>query len=285
VQRVFSRQRQLPHRAAAIFAAGVFSWGLTAVPLKAQIETRVFSAVGDTFNYDKVGGTTVNNGGSSSLEVGALNGDRNSRTLIRFDPSSVLSSNINVVSAILRLTTTRIDNFTSLGIQDSANSVFTLSAYRVTTTNWVEGTAIFANQTGSVSWDWRRYNIAGETWDVAGPGPASADVADVATATMVWTQTPSLGWRFTGNTNFTWDVAADLNAWNSDRTTAIPTWVIISDKENTGTKNNGVVFASRQNANIALHPQLTVEFIALPEPSATLLFSLGGLLWLRRRQG
>lgn len=240
----------------------------------AQIETRTFNATADSFNYHT--GGVVNNGANPTMEAGGLNGNRNSRLLVRFDPTSVLPSNVNVVSATLRLTTVRIDNFTSLGVQDMPNSIFSLAAYRVNTTNWVEGSGFFTIDNGGVTWDWMRYNVVGQQWDVPGPDPTSTNIADAATATMVWTQTPSLGWRFSGNTNFTWDLAADLNAWNADRSSALPSWLIISDKEATGTTNNGVVFASRQNANVALHPLLTIDFIAIPEPSATFLLVLAG---------
>jgi len=223
----------------------------------------------DAFVYSS--GTTVNTGSSSSLEVGALSGNRNTRTLIRFDPSTIPVGQA-VTSATLTLTATRIDNYLTLGTQDTANKNFVLSAYRVLADDWVEGTGNFQVRTGAVTWSSKQH--ATVPWSTIAATPDGTDVALSPTATVNYTAN---AWRINNaNLAFSWDVTADVQAWSLDRDNQpLPAWVIISNLESTGSFNNGVVFASSENVNTALVPVLT---IAVPEPASVAL--LGGGLCL-----
>lgn len=244
-----------------VLLAAILMMGASVTRLSSEVVTN--QAPGDSFNYHL--GPDVNNGANATLEVGGLNENRRTRSLVRFDPSSAISRGSTITSATFRLTTTRIDNFTSIGVQDTTNKVFTFSAYRILTTNWVEGNGGFQVVVGAVTWNSLRHTI--EAWDVPGPDPAGSNIADTATATYVYTNT---AWREYANRGFTWDVTTDVQAWHIDRSSALPSWVIISDKEATGTTNNGVMFASRQSStNADYRPLLIIGFT--PPPQGTVI--------------
>lgn len=50
------------------------------------------------------------------------------------------------------------------------------------------------------------------------------------------------------------------------------------------TLRNRLTASSTEDANAALHPQLIVNYTAIPEPSSMLLLGLGGLVMFRRRR-
>ncbi|MEM3506787.1 MAG: hypothetical protein QXT31_03950 [Candidatus Bathyarchaeia archaeon] len=88
------------------------------------------------------------------------------RALLKFDMSSVIPSGSTINSATL-----------SLYIYATGGDVVdkTVFCYRITSTDWVEGTATGAIQSGSVCWNYRQYNTL--AWSSAGGDYTTTDGA------------------------------------------------------------------------------------------------------------
>lgn len=222
----------------------------------------------DNTLYEDATGS-LSNGAGTGLFAGRTNQTQGSirRGMIQFDLSAIpVGSTIN--SATLRLTQNRTPSTTAT----------TISVHRVTN-SWGEGTSN-ANQGGTGPRDgdgiaatpgsvtWLHRFSPGTTWNNAG-----GDYVLTASATNS---------AITVNAAYDWSSAgllADVQQWVNNPSSNFG-WILVGDES---TVFNARRFATRE-AGVGV-PQLMIDFVAVPEPTAGWLLLLGiGSLRARRRR-
>lgn len=221
--------------------------------------------VADATIYEESSPAATANGAGEFLLAGRTNQAANSRrhSLLRFDLSA-LPVGATISSATLRL------HLIAVNTADTS-----ISLHRLTTA-WTEGPA---NPAGNES---------------TGVAAAIGDVTWLAASqsSLLWT---SAGGDADANPSATTTVgaAAGLVSWSSPTMVSeAQAWLdlpatnfgwLLRDGEST--PQTAKRFASRENADPALRPELIIEFTPVPEPSTVWLLPAGLVLFRRHRHG
>ena len=238
--------------------------------LTASAATLTLTALDDTYLRASV--SDSNFGGHTQVLAGTL-GNSGLHALFRFNLNQAALSGATITSATLKLYS---DGNDSGSLASATLNLFQLAAANA---GWVEGTG--AGSTGEVLTGvatWNHQVRSTTPW--AGTAGASTPGTDYINT--------SLG-SFTGNPqtitagtemNFTSGAFAGAVAGNIGG--ALNLWVGSPEQES-GSRNFFRI-ATVENATVANHPTLIIEYTPIPEPSATLMFAGAlGLLASRRR--
>lgn len=220
--------------------------------------------------------TNQNNtaGGNDVIYVGKNNGGATRRALLQFD---VASSGIPLGSTIDAVTVTlHLDDWT--GTAFGADRV--VSAYRLISP-WGDGTTgsggssggsgqgTLATANGDVTWTYRSWSTSDPTppllsW--ATPGGHFAGGASAATLISASSNpTPGSIYSWSGA-----GLVADVQSW-LDGSTPNHGW-LLRDAE--GVNGSLLQFYSKEFANAAFRPTLTISYTAVPEPQTWALTAL-----------
>jgi hypothetical protein len=193
---------------------------------------------GDTTIYEDPAGA-LSNGSGVHLFVGkTVNGDLR-RALVRFDLASALPAGATVTSVRL-----------ALRVSKTISGPQTVALHRLLA-EWGEGASDASGQEGAgapaqqgdATWVHRFFDDA--PWAAAGgdfaPAP-SAEIAVGAIGSYAWESTPEL--------------VADVAAWLADPQQNFG-WIVLGEEGENGSAKR---FDSRENANAASRPRLTVGF-------------------------
>ncbi|AKG53245.1 hypothetical protein DGWBC_0566 [Dehalogenimonas sp. WBC-2] len=218
-------------------AASVVSFASLPRPVAAADVT--LDTTGDTYIRQLVLGTAMDNnnyGGAVDLRVQSLIDD-NQRILLKFAVDSLPAGQV-ISSATLRLYINT--NITLLG------RIY--GAYRVTSTDWVEGTADGAVETGSASWNSRQDGSL--AW--ASPG------GDYTTDDGVTTNVPAgqdvwMEWTVTAQVQYAYDNSIDAH-------------FLIKDSDETLVSAQYIYFNSRESADSDFWPKLEVTYAPVNQP-------------------
>ena len=182
------------------------------------------------------------------------------RGLLRFDFAAVPAG--SVVSAVtLKLYCDQ---------ENTQKDPVAVTLHRVTT-GWTEGpTVAGGGGSGAASGDvtWQFASVPGVAWSMAGGDFVTEDSA----TTLVGAERNFYSWSGSG-------LVADVQAWANGSSGNFG-WILRSDETQVRTAKR---FVSREGTDAALRPMLTVEYAAIPEPTAMGLVALAGL-GLRRRK-
>lgn len=121
---------------------------------------------------------------------------------------------------------------------------------------------------GDATWGFQSWNS--DPWTTPG-----GDFFGTASATKGVSTTPQeVKWSSQGLIN-------DVQAWADNPTTNFG-WIILGDERTNGTSRR---FVSSEAPNASFHPELTVDFSPVPEPSSMTLAGIAGLAlgWFGRR--
>ena len=250
-----------PARLQLRFAAAL-SLGILAPAASAAI--LAITAASDATLYEETSPSATANGAGEFLLAGRTNQASNSRrhSLIRFDLTA-LPAGASISSATL--------NLHLIAVNTTAT---TLGLHRVTTA-WTEGPADpagnessgVAASTGDTSWV--SASQPGAPWTVPGGdalSPASATAVVGSAAGLVSWSSPGM--------------LADVESWIADPAANFG-W-LLRDPETT--PQTAKRFASSENADPLLRPELVIEFTAVPEASTAWLLGTSVLLACRRRR-
>lgn len=215
---------------------------LTAWAGQSGAETAVFEPSKDNTLYDSPTGA-VSNGAGESLFAGTTAANLARRAVLAFDVASQIPPGSVVNSASLALTVTR----------RSALPIVEVSAHPLVSA-WGEGTSDAAlNEGGGAvatpgDATWIHTFFPDEFWDSQG-----GDFEPVASAS---TDVGSSG-------TYTWsssELVSDVQSWVDNPGTNFG-WIMIGDESTSTTARR---FGSRENANPALRPVLTVDYSPPP---------------------
>ena len=259
--RLMSALRRL-FRVACIVTASL------AVPVHAA--TFMSYAVADTSMFQNhpdynLGGTTLVAGTNQQASY--------SRALFRFDLSAIPAGSI-ITDVQVSLSVTRRPDPDQHGGPVSSD----FSLYRVLV-DWSEGSggAVTGSPAsiGDTTWNERHYGVPGTEWSSPG-GHIGTDFASLPSAT---TAVGDVGDYLWGSSP---ELVSDVQAW-LDNPAANFGFALISESE--GLAGTARRFASReQPGGITPAPQLTVTYVAAPEPGRMLLLLAGIAAGLFRRQ-
>ena len=185
-----------------------------------------------------------NNGTRVEISCGDVAaGTSHRRLLIKFDLSSITAgSTIN--SATLYMTCT----------SESSSTNFDIGIHRSLVV-WYEGNQSAGTPTGEDASVWNYRNHTGSVaWTGGAGGVSGTEWAASATATTTITQA--------ANTEFSWDVTADLTYWITNGNTNLGWWAISVGE---GSTNSMKTFAASDNATASYRPRISVDWTA---PSA-----------------
>ena len=226
--------------------------------------------------------------GDMFVAFGTQNTNRRNHVLIRFDISSLAGEFTSINSATLRLY-----------YKGSSPVPLSFSAYRVSAANsvWVEGpgtSSVFSNQfPGSSTWAERLRGTQGSNGTPNGTpwasGPHVFSTNGGVSIAPTDRESTAIGTGSVLGTESSGDaidvVLNDLSAitdWASGTNSGL---VLIP---NFGAGSGITFFSSEANigvpSNIQFHPELIIDFNAVPEPSATCLLAIGSLAFLSRRR-
>jgi hypothetical protein len=267
--------------------SGRFAW-------LAALVVAVFPAGAEPMTFTAAGDNTILNGSLANDNYGNFNpissgtvANYTQRSILRFDVSALDGLYSSVDSITLRLF--YADDTTA----GAGTAVVTTDVHAITAANraWIEGTSVGGAGTGESTWNNLSHNAT--SWaGSAGLGTAVTDYDStvLGSETIDLSNLPAAGTAF--DFTFTGTSAA--------LTALIDTWMVDNvdnSQDNPGLllrdpdpvlaagQFNRVTSHSTEYADAALHPQLIVNYTAIPEPSTTALLGLGGLaLILRRRK-
>ncbi len=208
-----------------------------AAPLSAQ--TAVLPAAKDATLYQRINGQWAN-GAGNSVHAGRTNTNGRRRGLIAFDPASVLPAGSTILGATLVLECTRAPMVVNPTVQS-------LHVLRI---DWGEGPSNPAgpegigSQSGPGDATWFHAELPNQTWTSPGgdfdPSPSASNTI-VDEGTYSWSGGTMTGdvqhWLENPSENFGWILRSDLEVQRSARR-----------------------YASRQNADAAIHPRLILNF-------------------------
>jgi hypothetical protein len=220
-------------------------------------------AAKDNSLFENQTGSESNGAGESIFagRTGVNDGFKNRRALLAFDLSSIpAGSTINSVTLTLFLA------------QASALSLNTTVSVHPVMANWGEGTSLgnlgnpAPSTPGDATWIHRSFNT--QLWAT----PGGDFDPQVSASTIMSSAGQTYSWTGAG-------LAEDVQAWITTPATNFG-WLL---RGNEAVDQSAVRFNSKEVANPAHRPQLTVNYTALPEPSGTALI-LGGLLTFLARK-
>jgi len=221
-------------------------------------------AAKDTTLYESAAGSLANGAGDFFF-AGRTNQGSDSlrRAVIEFDIQSFVPSGAVINSATLTLYASRTS---------ASNS--TISLHRLTR-EWKEGTTDAPDNEGAGGTPvtgndatWTHASSPGIAW--SGPGAAGDFIGAASSSSLITAASAFYSWN---------GMTADIQTWLADDT-ANHGWILVGDELTSATS---VAFASRTSPNPALHPLLTLDYTAVPEPGAAALAALGILTLARRR--
>jgi hypothetical protein len=276
------------------FGTGPLQFGLsaalalfTALALPAGAATTTLTATGDnTILNGSLAGH--NYGNFNPISSGKINnGIPNQSSILRFDVSTLAGIYTSIDAITLRLYYWDDTVAANFGTADVLTNVHAITAANRA---WIEGISAGAAQSGESTWN---NSAHGSTpWaGSAGLGTAGTDYDStvLASHTLVAANRPAAGtvidFSFTGDSTA---LTALIGAWmvdNVDNSRDNPGLLLRDPSPSTQNSRNRFTASSTEDANAALHPQLIVNYTAIPEPSSMLLLGLGGLRMFRRRRG
>jgi len=226
--------------------------------------TLTLAPVADATVYEESSPAATANGAGEFLLAGRTNQAANSRrhSLLRFDLTA-LPAGTTVSSVTLRLRLIAV------------NTAETSISLHQITRPWTEGPA---DPAGNES---------------AGVSAAIGDVSWLAASqpSLLWTA-PGGDALSTASATTTVGAAAGVYSWSSSNmVTEAQSWIntpttnfgwLLRDPEST--PQTAKRFASRENPDSALRPELIIEFTPVPESSTTWLLPAGLTILLRRRR-
>lgn len=260
-QIILSQPRRIHrfHRPLAISASA-----LCAVGLWPQLHATTLSLtpIADAAIYEESSGATANGAGEFLL-AGRTNQASQSRrrSLLQFDLGALPPDAI-ITAASLQLFLFQVNTAPT-----------DISLHRVTSP-WTAGpsdpasneSAGLAAAIGDVTWQFSQFDQS--VWSTPGGDANAEPSATVAIGTIsgfhTWTSP---------------DLAADVAAWHATPDTNRG-W-LLRDAEST--PQTAKRFASADHTDPLLHPRLVIEYTPIPEPSTSILLSLGSLILLSRR--
>ena len=172
-----------------------------------------------------------NYGGDTRLIVQSYTYNRH--IILKFDLTS-LPSNIKIVSANLSL------YYYDRGRRDPAGRVY--YCYRLTETDWVEGTQSGGKEVGSCCWNYRQYDTL--AWTVKGGTYTTEDYASTVVP-------PSFGW-------IVWNVTSQVQ-YAIDNTGKVVHFIIVDGNEYS-TRRYRTFFYSREHSDPSLIPKLEITY-------------------------
>ncbi|MEQ1827501.1 MAG: DNRLRE domain-containing protein [Pirellula sp.] len=218
-----------------------------------------FSASRDNTLYESATGALSNGAGNFLFSGRTTNSGLIRRGLLQFDTSSIpIGATINSVS--VRLTMDKADQ---------AGQV--IVGLNRMTRQWGEGTSLASGQEGggaaATNGDatWLHSSFPGTLWTTAG-----GDFVATASATQTLSAEGNYTWNSTVN------LVADVQQWVNNPTANFG-WMLRGEEIGT----TAMRFVSRTGpGGVAVRPQLTVDFTAVPEPGSVLLLASAGMLIL-----
>lgn len=212
--------------------------------LPASADTVLVQPSRDNTLYEITGGV-LSNGQGEYLFAGMTVSSQRRRALLRFDVSAVIPAGSTITSASLRISMSR-----------TIAGPFDFSLHRVSA-DWGEGASDApgeegggsASAAGDATWEHRFYPAT--PWTTPGgdfDATPSATISVNTAGAHAWTTTPRL--------------VADVQAWLSDPANNFG-WIIVGGESQATTAKR---FDSRENANVANRPVLTIEFTPPPPP-------------------
>ena len=172
-----------------------------------------------------------NYGGDTKLVVQSYTYNRHA--ILKFDLTS-LPSNIEIVSANLSL------YYYDRGRRDPAGRTY--YCYRLTETDWVEGTQSGSKEAGSCCWNYRQYDTL--AWTVKG---GTYTTENCASATVP----SSFGW-------IVWNVTSQVQ-YAIDNTGKVVHFIIVDGNEYSIRKYRAY-FYSREHSDPSLIPKLEIVY-------------------------
>jgi hypothetical protein len=223
----------------------------------ARAAETLFSASDDNLLLDDLYGGSAwalrNWGLFPQLAIGLNAANQPYRSLLRFDLSS-LGAETSITSATLTLVTDRVDKL------QQANGNFDLRLFLIDQANkaWVQGEKLeYLATEGEPCWRYRQF--ASLDW-AGGPGignsAASPGIAALLDTVQVDVTNTVLGTSYT----FTVNTPAGLNAltnWAAGGDNA--GFLLTTDEGSVTNAQNAIYFGSKENANAARRPKLTVR--------------------------
>jgi hypothetical protein len=199
---------------------------------------------------------STNSGGlATTLFAGRNNAGSFRRGLVWFDVAGHVPAGSTITTASLSL---HLDETSS-----SETQARTVELRRVSA-DWGEGTSGGGGRGGGpgqpatpMDATWLHHFFDNDLWSNAGGDfaatPTSAATIGLASDFYTWPSTPAL--------------SADVQDW-LDRPAENFGWAILGDESQTGTIRR---FDTREAADPALRPMLTIEYVAVPEPATAAL--------------
>ncbi len=238
----------------------VLAVSLGASALTAQADIAVLGAGQDNTLYEDEFGST-SNGMGESIFAGVTGANAIRRGLIAFDIAGAIGGESVINSVTLELYMS----------QGGANA-FDINLHRVSQ-DWGEGASDAEGEEGQGAQaepgdaTWLHTFYDGSFWDNAG-----GDFSALSSATA---NIAGVGWYSWSATEMT----ADVQSW-LDAPAGNFGWVLIGDETMPGTSRR---FASKDNLDAALRPQLIIDYTPVPAPGVGVLV-IAGMLSSRTRR-
>jgi hypothetical protein len=257
----------------------------TALAFPAGAATTTLTATGDNTILD--GSLAAQNFGNFNPISSGTNGAFTQKSILRFNVSSLDGLYTSIDSITLRVF------YADDSSLNTGTAMVTTNVHAITAANraWTEGNSAGAAAVGESTWNRRVHNTT--NWaGSAGLSTAGSDydstVLSSSTIDLALANRPTPGtaidFTFTGDSVA---LTALIDSWmvdNADLSRDNPGLLLRDPTPTFNTLRNRFTASSTEDANAALHPQLIVNYTAIPEPSSMLLLGFGGLVMFRRRR-